>query len=351
MELADLREDGDDGGDGDDGSNGGVAGGGGGGNGLGGDEGDDETAGARWLSIAGADLEQLALLGHTALPAPLSASLRAALPRWRHSLRVLHLGADALSSLCHGVGAVALIAALPPTLETLGTVDCSWLAPTWFFEALAEATPPQQAPPPLSRLTQLSVFVNSPGAGASGLFAAPNYAPVSGEYGDYYAASFEDGCALHVACGHAAARLPALRRLLITWYEEDDIEVAGVAAALAPLAAAPRLREVCLMRSGENCGALVLGATPSDAAARHLAPSDAARHLAQALAEAADALAGGGANGAPPVRVRVHEAPQQALGTEQPLWELDDAADVLGDGALCRGLAPRYEARHEDAVN
>ena len=41
-------------------------------------------------------------------------------------------------------------------------------------------------------------------------------------------------------------------------------------------------------------------------------------------------------------RVRVQESPGQALGREQPMWELEDAVGMLPTAGLCRGLAPRH---------
>ena len=93
------------------------------------------------------------------------------------------------------------MAALPATLESLGTIDCSWLHPVWFFEAIrgarssstrslpaassstarfgggdaadASGPPHPTAPmrvlssPVLDRLSELTIFINSPGATAT----------------------------------------------------------------------------------------------------------------------------------------------------------------------------------------
>ena len=131
---------------------------------------------------------------------------------------------------------------------------------------------------------------------------------------------------------HIARAFPALERLFVTWYEEDDVAAAGLASALAPLAQMSALRQLHLMRSGENCGAL---------------------HAPCALAEAGETAHTAYetiASALPAVAVSLHDGPPlQALGTEQPLWELADTVDMLQEGALLRGLAPRYEP-HNDAV-
>lgn len=309
---------------------------------------------ASWTAIAGTDLETLALLGHDPLPTAFAQSLLAALPLWRHSLRSLHCGADALISLCQ-YGGECFVQRLAPNLEHLGTIDCSWLSPLWFFDAVdlveqseqsAErcsgepsralgdtpldapsaaadtlAGPPVAAARPLGQLRSLSLFINSPGATASRGFD-PSSAMAGCE--QWPSAGFEPGCAMHAAAERVVGACPKLERLYVTWYEEDDVTAAGLATALAPLTYAPCLRELNLMRSGENCGVLV----PPEGASTY-------ETLARAL---------------PKLRVVVHDGPPlQALGTEQPLWELADSVDMLRDGALCHGLAPRYEPHNRAA--
>ena len=97
---------------------------------------------------------------------------------------------------------------------------------------------------------------------------------------------------------------------------------AAVACALAPLTAMPALRELLLLRGSSDCGLLVGGDGEGD------------RMLPQFII--AQALH--------PLRVRVLEAPRQAVGTVAPVWELEDAAGVLPEAALCRGLAPVHHA-------
>ena len=300
--------------------------------------------GLRWTAVAGSNLEQLVLASRDTMPAVFGSSLLSALPTWSHSLRVLHMGADALSSLCcREGGAAAFLDCLPPTLEVLGTIDCSWLGPTWFFEAMssANATAPS---PKLSRLTQLTVFVNSPGATASNQQPLGNRTWLS-EFNPaehctlerWPTASFDNDCALSLIAQNVARIFPSLERLFITWYEEDDVFAASLATALAPLNHMACLRELHLLRSGSNCGHLInypeTGA-PLDRKGLE------ASHEALAAASIASVL--------PAIAVVVHDVPRQALGTEAPLWELEDAVNMLPEGALCRRLAPLRDKRYVD---
>ena len=133
-------------------------------------------------------------------------------------------------------------------------------------------------------------------------------------------AQYEDGCALHLTASCIARDLPSLERLFITWYEEDDLSAADVARALSPLAGVRGLRELHLLRSGENCGQCV---------------EDPAIPIGHWL---------------PGVAVFVRNGPPtQQLGTDQPMWELEDAADMLPEAGLCRGLAPRYDPHRQEA--
>ena len=120
---------------------------------------------------------------------------------------------------------------------------------------------------------------------------------------------------------------PKLQRLFITWYEEDDLSAEGIAKALRPLNEMEELREVQLLRSGGNCGWLVVQGEGSSSS-NSTTTDTAAAVIGRAL---------------PAVRrVLVHETPKQCNGSEQPLWEMEDAVDMLPTASLCRGLAPRW---------
>ena len=162
-------------------------------------DGVNEGGSLDWVGATGTRLQTLALLTSAPLPTPAAAALLSALPTWT-ALVTLHLGAEALSSLAHQCtagerGAATLFEALPPTLEALGVIDCSWLAPTWFFDALAMARPRTHGgPPPLSHLRRLYLFINSPGAMSAD---TPTLLGLRGAGEHWGAPSFEDGCAIH----------------------------------------------------------------------------------------------------------------------------------------------------------
>ena len=151
-----------------------------------------------WWGMCGECVTTLGVLSESELLPSVATCLVLALPRWSHLVH-LHISTDALTSLANcrsilplaappdqpsplvgsepgfplhdppppiaalntapgpaswgdatllgdaappahdGSGAIALIESLPPTLESLGSIDCSWLAPTWFFDALDQA--------------------------------------------------------------------------------------------------------------------------------------------------------------------------------------------------------------------
>jgi hypothetical protein len=127
---------------------------------------DAETIEIDWCAIGGPSLRELSLLGEpveSSWSQDLGTTVLSALPTWHETLRSFHLEDQELSNLvrCAG-GAAPLIEALPPSLEALGTVDCSWLSPTWFFDTLARCDPPR-----LTQLRSLSICINSPGANSS----------------------------------------------------------------------------------------------------------------------------------------------------------------------------------------
>ena len=273
LSCATLEWDSLDGGDGDgggdDGGGGGDDGGGGGGNDGGG--GGRGGSGSVWRRLCGEGLKELILLDHSdnILPAPASDALLATLASvWRHTLRVLSLGHETLSSLLghqqqlgssqHQGWATNAMAALPATLESLGTVDCSWLHPVWFFEgirgarSLLPAASSSTAPssgggaaaaaaaatlPPhstaamrvLSRLSELTIFINSPGATATAqlMNQMSDLATLTAEA--WPSAVFEPGCALHRVARCIVETLPQLERLFVVWYDEDDVDADGCA--------------------------------------------------------------------------------------------------------------------------
>ncbi|EOD05564.1 hypothetical protein EMIHUDRAFT_219980 [Emiliania huxleyi CCMP1516] len=116
------------------------------------------------------------------------------------------------------------------------------------------------------------------------------------------AAGFADDCALHMAAAYTAALFPALERLLIEWYDNDDLPAGGVARALAPLRGCSSLRELHLCRSDADCGSI-------DADAQSFARAF---------------VAGGeGAAPCPALRVCVHDAPGRGFDGGETAWAIE----------------------------
>lgn len=304
--------------------------------------------GALWRLAGGGELRELVLLqkeGEDLSPSAAASLLFTLRGAWHRTLRVLHLPADSLCALADasrlplGGGQHRLFDMLPPGLETLGAVSCSWLSPSWFFNALAEHNAAASAGAvsrvagqadgshrALRRLQTLTVFINSPGASggealnfmgtAAGGTAAFSAATSALEV--WPSATFEPGCALHRMAQGVAETLPWLQRLNIIWYDEDGLgDAAGVARALAPLGKCAGLRELFLMRDDENCGG-----SPSET------------ELPCMLRAVREVLPG-------VLRVSAWHTPEQSQA-DRPVWEVEDRVGMLqgGSGCTCR-LAPR----------
>lgn len=311
-------------------------------------------SGALWRLAGGGELRELVLLQKEGedLSRSAAASLLFTLGgAWHRTLRVLHLPADSLCALADasrlpvGGDQHRLFDMLPPGLETLGAVNCSWLSPSWFFTALrgrnaamaagAASRDAGQADGShshshwaLRRLRTLTVFINSPGAsggealnfmGAVGAGTAA-FSAATSALEVWPSATFEPGCALHRMAQGVAETLPWLQRLNIIWYDEDGLgDPAGVARALSPLGGCACLRELHLMRDDENCGG---GPTETELPA-----------MLRAVREALPGLE----------HVRVWYAPEQSQA-DRPVWEVEDRVGMLrggsASGSTCR-LAPR----------
>lgn len=255
--------------------------------------------------LGGSALEELRLLLPDPFHTPPEPCIRAVLEglALNPALRTLYLGANALSALVGSQGARAFFEALPATVTSLGQVECSWMAPSWFFDLLAEhrheahgatSQAAAAAGPALASLAELHVFINSPGASTST---------------DVASALWGDDCALALVSARAADAFPSLERLFVEWYDEDAQAPECVARALAPLRACTRLREVHLLRNNSNCGTLEPGAD-----------------LDAAL---------------PGVRVAVHHEGRQTGEHGFPEWHLEDAPRAGGE--TCRALVPWHE--------
>ena len=215
-------------------------------------DGVNEGGSLDWVGATGTRLQTLALLTSAPLPMPAAAALLSALPTWT-SLVTLHLGAEALCSLAHQCtagerGAATLFEALPPTLEALGVIDCSWLAPTWFFDALAMARPRTHGgPPPLSHLRRLSLFINSPGTMSADM---PTLLGLRGAGEHWGAASFEDGCASHqIAARVATAPFGAhLEKLVMCAVRPRKALPLAFPRLPSPSLASPHLASPCVTR-------------------------------------------------------------------------------------------------------
>jgi len=230
------------------------------------------------------------------------------------------MGHEPLSSLLALHDSAALLRALPPGLQSLGAVECSWLDPLAFFRALCDEGrgPPRWA----AGLRDLALFTNSPGAcRAAARVPASATVPRHGRdtaatrplgagradvdafaAGVVSAAGFADDCALHMAAAYTAALFPALERLLIEWYDNDDLPAGGVARALAPLRGCSSLRELHLCRSDADCGSI-------DADAQSFARAF---------------VAGGeGAAPCPALRVCVHDAPGRGFDGGETAWAIE----------------------------
>ena len=259
---------------------------------------------------------------------------------WR-ALRTLQMDPTLLSSLVRSFGGAAALLAALPALTTLGCVDVPWQQPSSFFETLPvsavaaqgaaqeeEATATAAAAAAVAgcacQLTTLFVCVNSPGAPASTEPHAHDWLCLSqdgltqmdpqGLWGPAHA------CALSHVVHQALWRMPRLERLLVAWYDEDDLPVHALARVLAPLgwwAAAP-LSELFVLRASRNCGGIsdgdgggggAEGGGGEDGAAQRLSDESAACVLQAAL---------------PRLRVCVrHEAAQTAPGLEDNDWLLE----------------------------
>ena len=220
---------------------------------------------------------------------------------------------------------------LPPTLTSLGAVDCSWLDPTWFPKSLESAF---GNPHLLPNLTHLYVYVNSPGATRThpepSAAAIPEAGVVELALGPGVQYNFEPGCALDAFLEPLGERLPSLAVLVIEWYEEDEIcprGLRGLGDALGRLRSCRSLEAVHLCRGSEACPPLVAAGPAGTAASAGAAEEQ----LRLAL---------------PGVRVCVHnEHPRgPSLKAEQyaelgPRWVLDDALHMLDD-SCSRGLLP-----------
>lgn len=263
-----------------------------------------------WQTLCGTGLEQLVLVGtledHPSQDDELIKGLADQLPLWS-SLTTLFLDSTLFTMLASSPGSgdpahpidqpigssnswqfevERFLRALPPGLESLGTVDCLWSSPTWFFDALKavvggdemsgdgaagswhEEVLAVRRQRPLGRLTKLAVYINSPGS-----TLVPGRAEDQGEQepgeqepgfqgypnavGDFGArCDFEDGCALHAVCCHARGLLPSLQTLLIDWYDEDPMLPEGLARALEPLGGIPDLRAVHFCQQSINSAEL-----------------------------------------------------------------------------------------------
>ena len=221
-------------------------------------------------------------------------------------------------------------------------IDCSWLRPTWLFDAVAEGSASTSEPVVdvpmqtsaasggaasveaqrvaegmatlaarrLSGLRELSVFINSPGARPTTYF---------GGTGQGEERPFDEGCALELVAKCAVAHCPRLERLFIEWYDEDAMPTAGVARALQPLAALGSLREVHWIRSTVDCtcfsGKDGLLSAPHECNELLASPSGA--------------------------RVLVHDDAVQTIAREEAagaaIWALEDAVGLL---PAVRGLVP-----------
>ena len=51
-------------------------------------------------------------------------------------------------------------------------------------------------------------------------------------------------------------RLPRLQRLVLSWYDEEDMQVHQLARCLQPLLLCPELEQLLLLRSSRNCGTI-----------------------------------------------------------------------------------------------
>ena len=133
-------------------------------------------------------------------------------------LSVLQIPENMLSTIVQSFlgGLPAALFSSLPALRSLGSIDCSWTSPTWFFEPLAEAPPPPDSS--MHRIRTLAIWLNSPAG-------QPNPEPHD---------DWDDGCALHAAATAIAAVFGrTLEVLHIRWYDEDEMPLIGVARASA----------------------------------------------------------------------------------------------------------------------
>lgn len=312
-----------------------------------GDASSELSEGVGWSLVAGDELRTLALLTPSPLSLPLARSLALALPCWC-ALHTLRMGPDALSSLCHahpaaadGAGAIAILRALPPTLSRLGVVDCSWLSPTWFFDALAIARADACAHGVLPSLSELHIFVNSPGACVVG---DPRELMHMGAEG-WSADAFGADCALRTVAVHLAAALPALEALVVEWYEEDETDAAGFVDALAPLSACARLRSLTLLRHSAECARLQRGGQPlneeevATLTRESLARADAHTEAHTTPTRQPEAHPSAAPAAPRELHVSVHYEPKCSRAS-QPVWELEDEVGLL---PCCARLVPLAE--------
>jgi hypothetical protein len=190
---------------------------------------------------------------------------------------------------------VAEAAGASEAAEAAGAAEATGVAVTATGVAVtATATAGGAGGAACCELTSLMVCLNSPGApslispdahewaclsqdsllahaAAHAAAAAPGANPLAG---------WERGCALSHLVHQCAWRLPRLQRLVLSWYDEEDLPVHQLARCLQPLLLCAQLEQLLLLRSSRNCGAI----RDDDGGAPPPAPSEGHLTLTLALA-------------------------------------------------------------------